>query len=84
MAKQYGELHRWGGFHDQWALQTSERPGSTGPLSDANGKVRVWSSEIEALNALAAEGWELASTASQSKADHPDQIYVRFFLALNT
>ena len=77
MAKEYGELYPWGGRDDQWVLET----GSSVPLSDDDGKMRTWGSALKALNELAEEGWELVSAASQSEADHPGRIHVRFFLA---
>ena len=80
MAKEYGEL-RESGMDREWVLQVSPSPGSNVPLSDDDGNFRTWESELEALNELATEDWELVTAVSQSEADHPERIFVRFFLA---
>ena len=73
MAKEYGELYAFGGRNDEWVLQTSPD----------DGKLRTWESELQALNDLAREGWELAATTSQSEDDHPERIFSRFLLSRN-
>ena len=83
MAKEYGELYPLGGDDEKWVLQTSPEPHMSVPLSDDDGNMRTWESELQALNDLAREGWELAATTSQSEADHPERILARLILSRN-
>ncbi len=77
MPREYAELQRKDGG---WALRFHSGD-DVKQSTDADGHPQTWGSELEALNALAAERWELIATPSASETNHPERTYTRFFLS---